>query len=161
MFVSSVIYPVTIYQLMEKFISFAMANQPAASLVLAEQKKSLFIILSLWQIGFIGLVFIIFIFFTHNVDGPIYKIKMFINSFRTHHTVGKLVFRKHDYFNDVADEFNKMIEYIQDTHKRDFLFIEEVNGYLKNISHDVDESKQEKINKITDRLDEVLNRYGN
>lgn len=64
-------------------------------------------------VTFVILFIIIMIFgllYSHRICGPIYRIKEDIKNTPTLEECQKLKFRKNDFFTDLADEFNRMIE---------------------------------------------------
>ncbi len=144
---------------MSGFISFVITNNPALTGALEVQKSNLIVILTLWQIGFTGLVFIICIIFSHKIAGPIHKLKTHLQSMRSGEVVRDITFRQSDYFSELADEFNKTFHLIQETQRNDFLYISEINTYLQNLLVTLDNDKRELISEVINKLDDIQNRY--
>jgi len=159
LFISSMIYPLTIYDIMSGFINYVLANNPALTTALQEQKKSLIIILTLWQIGFTGLVFIICILFSHKIAGPIHKLKLHMQAIREGEVIRDVTFRKSDYFSDLAEEFNETFHAIQEAQRSDFMYLSEINSYLQNLLVSMDSDKRELISEIINKLDDIQHRY--
>ena len=155
-FLSSLIYPFAIYDLMSSLIEKS-AGENAAEL--EHQRTNLLIILSLWQIGFTALVFIICIFFSHKVAGPLYKLSKFLTAIRDGRAHGTLFFRKGDYFQELADEFNETVGRLEEEHKKDFVYLAEVSAYINNLSLVVPEDKKIVLKEITEKLSEIQNRF--
>ncbi len=77
--------------------------------LLTSQHSSLVLILSigLFLILIVNLLFLLFM--THKVAGPLFKLKNHLKSMDKDN-IEKIYFREKDYFKDVQDEFNLMIE---------------------------------------------------
>jgi signal transduction histidine kinase len=126
---------------------------------LESKEETLFIFLALWQLGLTILVFIICIFFSHKIAGPMYKLRQFLNRMRDGQPYSKLLFRNGDYFIEVADDINETFEKISDDYKNDFVYLSEVNAYINNLSMVVPSDKKVVLTKITERLDEIQTRF--
>jgi signal transduction histidine kinase len=126
---------------------------------MASKRTTLIIILAMWQAGFTILVFIIGIFFTHRIAGPIYKMKKHLRLIRDGHTTDDLYFRKGDHFQELADEFNKTIHKIRDDYRNDFVYLSEVNAYINNLSLVIPDDKKPVLNEINQRLLEIQKKF--
>lgn len=157
--ITSLIYPITIYQLLNNIITTGAKNNPALVSTLAEKREALLFLLALWQIGFTAVVFIISIFFGHKIAGPIYKLTKFMQSFRNGEHPGRLFFRNGDHFSELADEFNLTMESVVENHKKDVVYLSEVNTYLNNLMLIVPEDKKVVIQEIQKNISEIQNRY--
>jgi sensor histidine kinase YesM len=144
---------------MTSFVEYAAKSNPELSSQLEEKRKSLVVILSLWQLGFTSLVFVVCIFFSHKIAGPIYKMQKFLRAIRDGLDYGTLFFRKGDYFSELADDFNETFEQIKEDYKKDFVYISEVNAYLNNLSMVVPDDKKIVLKEITQRLSEIQERF--
>lgn len=160
-FVSSIIYPLTIYDLITSFITFIASKNPQAAAQLEGKRSSLILILTLWQIGFTALVFIVCIFFSHKIAGPMYKLQKFLRSKKDGIESGKLFFRKGDYFQEVADDFNDVFDELEEQHSKDLIYLSEVNSYISNLGMVVPEDKKAVLNEITQKLNQIQNRFDN
>ena len=158
-FVSSIIYPLTIFDLLTSFIGFIGAKSPEMAKALEGKRSSLIVILTLWQIGFTALVFISCIFFSHKIAGPLFKLQKFLQAKRDGLDHGKLFFRKGDYFQEVADDFNDAFEEIEEEHQQDLAYLEEVSSYINNLSMVVPEDKKAVLAEITSKLNQIQNRF--
>jgi hypothetical protein len=74
-------------------------------------------------------------------------------------TVPRLSFRKGDYFQDIAEDFNSAFEKVQNEHKNDFAYLSEVNTYLNNLTLVVPEDKRIVLREIRKKLDEIQERF--
>jgi ABC-type multidrug transport system fused ATPase/permease subunit len=158
-FLSSLIYPITIYDLSSNYIEYASKSSPFVSNQLEEMRNSILIFLSLWQLGFIFLVFILCIFFSHKLAGPMYKLQKFLREKLTTDNRDKLRFRKGDYFTEVADDINALFERLETDQTDDIVYLDEVKSYLGNLSMIVPEDKQVVLQEITSRIELIQERY--
>ena len=153
----SVIYPYTLYQIIESVIN----NYAGDATILKQKRNALLIILGAWQLGFSALVFIISIFFSHKIAGPLYKLKNYLIQIKEGQTVDKLFFRKGDYFQEIAEEFNHAMDKIQSNSKKDFEYLNEISAYLNNISLVVPDDKKAILNEINKKISEMQERFNN
>lgn len=159
MFICSIIYPVTIYDLMSKFITFAEQAVPGSSSTLLEKRQSLIVVLGLWQLGITVVTFIVCIFFSHKIAGPLYKLQKFLTGVRDGHDYGRLFFRNGDYFQELAEDYNDAFERIKEDYKNDFVYLSEVSGYLKNLSMVVPDDKKAVLSEINKRLEDIQSKF--
>lgn len=152
---ATVIYPITLYEVVENLIKVA----PEKAQVLSETRSSLFWILALVQAGILGLIFVSMIFVSHRIAGPMYKLKMYLNSVRESDKLTPVVFRKGDYFLDIASEVNHTLEYLSEKRAEDFAYLEEINTYIANLSLVVPDDKKPVLHEIQKKLLEIQNRY--
>ncbi len=157
--VATSIYPLTIYDLMGKTIGYAAQITPAKSEALNASKGQLINILIMWQVGFTALIFILGIYFSHKVAGPIYKLRKYFSHIKEGNHPGKMSFRKGDYFKELATDFNETIEAMHENHKNDFVYLSEVNTYINNLNLVVPEDKKIVLAEISKRLFEIQERY--
>ncbi len=144
------------YMLSIKELIFFTAKilQPNSIEALAEMKNSIIVLLASWQIMTCGLVFLFFIFLTHKIAGPIYKIKKELQTFRKTHIYTPIILRKGDYFSELSEILNGLLsqgtltERIHQEQKD--LLMKELND-LENLD-DINAIK-ERINQIKKNLD--------
>lgn len=153
-FISSLIYPLTIVQL---FDSFAKSN-PQATEGLREAKNQLLIFLAAYQFIFIGFVFIICIFLTHKIAGPMFKLTNYLRNISQGTPPSNITFRDGDNFPEVAEEVNSALDRIADEHEEDYAYLTEVTSYMNNLSLVVPEDKKPLIQEITARLQDIQKR---
>ena len=159
-FISSLIYPITIYDLFGKFVNIVAQSNPAYTNTLEEKRSSIIVILSLWQTGFTAMIFIICIFFSHKIAGPVYKLTNHLKKIRSGDSISDLSFRNGDYFPELANELNSTLNQFQTDHKNDFVYLDEINSYLQNLRLSLPEDKHNLIDEITERLSNIKHRYG-
>ncbi len=156
-FISSLVYPFVIYDLIGGLIN--KTADPAIIAALEINKVKLILALALYQLVFIGIVFIISIFQGHKIAGPLYKLKMVLEKVKEGKTPEKLKFRKGDYFEDLEVAFNEAMETLQNHHNGDFAYLSEVYSYLQNICMIVPEDKKEVLLRITHDLHTMQERF--
>lgn len=115
--------------------------------------------LSIWQLGFTLLVFILCIFLSHKIAGPMYKLQKFLHDVQDNGFNGRLFFRKGDYFQEVAEDINDTFEELEEKYQNDMVYLGEVSSYLNNLSMVVPDDKKVVLNEITQRLGEIQERY--
>lgn len=155
-FLSSIIYPISIYLLIERVIEHVgiAGGKDWASL-----KTQLLVALGVYQFAFIGIVFVVCIFQTHKIAGPIFKLKKFLNKIQNGGNLEKLYFRKGDNFIELAEEVNETFLKIKETHNGDFAYLSEVNSYLNNLALVIPDDKKAVLLEITNKLTQIQERF--
>ena len=116
LFALSVVYPIIIYSLFDYFVQYITVRDPLgpSPLALVQRKHEVTMLLVLFQ-GIVLLVtFMISIFLSHRIAGPLYKLKKFFREAREGKISDDLHFRKADHFQDVAAEYNNMMSGIRE-----------------------------------------------
>ncbi len=113
------------------------------------------------QAAFIGVVFVVCIFLSHKIAGPLYKLKNYLINIRSGGDITPLYFRKGDNFHDVAEEVTETMEFLNTQRAQDFEYLDEVSSYIANLSLVVPEDKKPVLNEIQRKLSEIQNRYQN
>lgn len=153
--ISTLIYPIIIYD----FFNLMISQAPEVPENILVAQKNLILYLVLIQTVITLLVFIVFIFFTHKIAGPLYKLKNHLAGIREGNPITPLTFRKGDYFEDVAEEVSLFLETIVNNQESDFEYIEELSQYIDNLSPVVPDDKKPVLNEISRRLLELKSRY--
>lgn len=185
LFLSSIVYPITIYDVMSNFLESSVQQKEKIELLyqrcgddcadlkakektvssaqlkqsLEAKRKSLISVLALWQIGFTALVFIMCIFLTHKVAGPLFKLQKFFTAIVEGGDNGRLFFRSGDYFTELADSYNDAINQLKEDYKNDFVYLSEVSAYINNLSLVVPDDKKAVLNEINKRLTEIQGKF--
>lgn len=112
--VLSLIFPGVIYAVFEWIANFARAHlQGDSAAVIADVKRQVFWQLVLMEGVFIGLIFLMSLFISHRIAGPIYKLRQYMSGAKDGNLVADLKFRKDDHFQALAREYNDMISGIR------------------------------------------------
>lgn len=150
----SLIYPFILLKLMDEFI----IKQGGINPEIFESRQSLILLLIGWQIGYTITMFIICIFFSHKVAGPLYKLNLYLRKIANNEQVDIIRFRKNDYFPELADSYNAAIKTLFAIREHEFGELRKIKDYLNNISMIVPDDKKIVIKEINHKLDEILNR---
>lgn len=152
---STLIYPMIIYD----FFQLVISNNPSISKNVASAQKQLVAYLVLIQSIITVLVFLVFIFFTHKIAGPMFKLKNHLSGIRDGNPITPLTFRNGDYFQDVAEEVSLFLETVLHHQENDSQYLDEVAQYVENLVPVVPDDKKPVLNEISRRLLEVQARY--
>lgn len=158
LFISSLVYPIAIYDITTTAIN-KIGAEAQLSQTLLDNRQNLLIILTIWQIGFLAMVFIVSIFFSHKIAGPLYRLRDFFILIQKGQGREVLKFRKGDYFPEIAKEVNKTFDLIQKNYAEDFYYLEEVSRYINSISNSLPDKHKNDINEINKRLAEIQQRF--
>lgn len=114
LFVLSVIYPMLVSQLYDWFTQYVSADPsgPLFSYIQKSRHDMLFW-LTLMQVCFMLMTFLMSLFMSHRIAGPLYKLSKFLNGLRNG-SLSKIGFRKNDHFQELAADYNFMIESVTD-----------------------------------------------
>ncbi len=147
-FLGSLIYPFTIYDLFEYMISI----DPAAAAQFAEERSDLLVYLGVTQFSFTGLVFIFCIFVSHKIAGPMYKLKMVMRMIRETGEVHILKFRKLDYFQDITDELNQTIDFLANKSEEEYKYLADISTGLDELAQSIPEDKKQVLSEIQTKI---------
>lgn len=156
-FLATLVYPFLIYDVISR-ISARYANEISTD-YLDTMKVRLVTMLSLYELLIISIVFIVCIFQSHKIAGPIYKLRKILNNIKNGGSFERVSFRKGDNFPELATDFNEVFSYVQNTHNKDFAYLSEVNSYINNLSLVVPEDKRAVLQEITQKLTEIQERF--
>jgi methyl-accepting chemotaxis protein len=110
LFAISFVYPLIVYNLFEYFTHY-MTMDPNGPTLEAIQavKHNVIYLLVFFQIAFLALTFLISVFMSHRIAGPLFKLKQFFRMNGKGKLSPEIYFRKSDHFQDIADEYNHMM----------------------------------------------------
>jgi methyl-accepting chemotaxis protein len=154
-FISSLIYPFTIYEIFESFFRL----DPSKANMLQKNRDELVKWLIMIQIMYVSVVFLVCIFVSHKIAGPMYKLGNYLKNIAAGNRPERLYFRNGDNFTEIADLFNQTMERIEEDRTNDFQYLSEVSSYIKNIAVVVPEDKKPILNEIIVKLDEIQSRF--
>jgi nitrogen fixation/metabolism regulation signal transduction histidine kinase len=155
----TLIFPWTIYELLSNIAFNLETISPAMSRQIIEKRTSLIGLLLLLQLGVSFFAFIILIFFTHKIAGPLYKLTQFLIAKENNNSKGRLFYRKGDYFHELADQYNKTFATINEQQRKDIVYISEANSYIANLSLILPEDKKIVLSEITMNLEKIKKNY--
>lgn len=155
--ISSVIYPIILID----FLNELSNRYPQIAENMKFAQADLILYLGAIQLFIVILVFIVFIFFTHRIAGPMHKLKMHLSKIRQGEAITPLTFRSGDHFHDVAEEVTLFLETLSYNQENDFMYLEEISSYIENLTPVVPDDKKPVLNEISRRLLEIKSRYKN
>lgn len=151
-FLCSLIYPAVIYESYSRLIEAANTKGlTEMSIRLNNSKTSILQLLVLSQLIFTSLAFVISVFQSHRIAGPIYKLRMYLAKVREGNAQDKLFFRKNDNFKEIAEEYNLAMESIYKT-------IYEKNEMLEKLNLEISEKALNSEGKEKEFLNSLLNK---
>lgn len=153
--ISTLIYPVIIYDFFKMMVSL-LPNVPDK---LIAARNELITYLVFIQVVVTLLTFVVFIFITHKIAGPLYKLKNHLAAIREGKEITPLTFRNGDHFQDVAEEVTLFLETVQENQESDFEYLDEVSLYIENLATVVPDDKKPVLNEISRRLLYIKSRY--
>jgi len=107
------VYPFILYSQLDQFLRYVSLDPMGAELSrLQTVRTEMTWLIVLLQVVFMSTVFLISIFTSHRIAGPLYKLNQFFIRMRTGGLGGQIVFRKADHFGELADNYNAMINSI-------------------------------------------------
>ncbi|MBF0205793.1 MAG: hypothetical protein HQK53_02790 [Oligoflexia bacterium] len=158
-FILSLIYPLTIYELFRNLTVQIGNNSPSIAQAFANNKLNLIAILAVYQLSFIAVVFMVCIFQGHKIAGPMYKVKKSLSEIIEGKPIPLIVFRKDDHFLEIANVLNEVFIKIKNDHNKDFAYISEINSYIRNLLFVIPDDKKVVLQEIINKLDEIQNRF--
>ena len=110
-FAISLVFPLIIYRLFDFFMSHISPNPPSGTILAVESVRfDLVIMLVGLEIIFLFVTFLVSLFISHRIAGPLYKLQRTMDETSPEEIPEKLAFRKYDYFPELAESYTKMVE---------------------------------------------------
>jgi nitrogen fixation/metabolism regulation signal transduction histidine kinase len=107
----SLVYPLIIFNLFGYFMKYLAMDPMGPALANLENTREEFLwLLVVLQVILLSLTFLISIFMSHRIAGPLYKLRMFLHQAAAGKMDQKLAFRKNDYFQDLVPAYNELLE---------------------------------------------------
>lgn len=153
-YISSLVFPFVVLELFESIAKI----QPQAANALREARGELIFYLILYQLIFTIIVFILCIFLTHKIAGPIYKLMGYLRGIANGGTPTQLSFRAGDHFHDLAAEINHVFDVLADEKDEQYAYLTEVMSYLRNLSLALPDDKKPVLEEISARLKDIQGR---
>ena len=92
---------------------FGYVANAEIALQLEAHQNSLILFLFLYSLISLSVVFVMMIFKTHKIAGPIYKLKKTLKESKENNKIEKLIFRQGDHFYDLPDVYNETMEHFK------------------------------------------------
>jgi sensor histidine kinase YesM len=110
----SLAYPLIISNLFDYLIQYLALDPLGPALATLEKtREDLLWLLILMQAVMLTITFLISIFMSHKIAGPLYKLRRYFQEVRAGKLDQKLSFRKNDYFQELVPDYNSMMETIR------------------------------------------------
>lgn len=154
--VVSSIFPVFFFSAFEVANSVpAAANNPAVQqAVMAAKKDFLYLTIGVQFIVLIG-IFILSIFHSHRIVGPLYKLRISMVALRQGLLDRHITFRQHDNFPELAAEFNAMSDAVLARRRKDFEAIQSVLPKLDRIHNNLQGEEKASLQEALNVLREL------
>ncbi len=146
LFALSLIYPMLIYNVFEFIIRGAEFDPLGPEYgKLQQAKHDVLILLCLLQLVFLTMTFLISLFMSHRIAGPLYKLGQALKSLASGQWKGKLHFRKKDHFQELAEEFSKATAAAQEKLERKNQHLQAARAHLEGALSQVSDSQRSQI----------------
>lgn len=130
LFVLSMAYPLSLQTLFNSFLDYVRLDPKGPELTKLDSIRSeMTNLLILLQAGFLGVTFLVSIFISHRIAGPLYKLSKSFSDAAAGNTHQRLKFRKSDHFQELAEGYNHMMD--------------ELGGSLTRATNQIDAAIQE------------------
>jgi methyl-accepting chemotaxis protein len=114
------IYPLIVANLFDYFARYVAMDPTHADVgTLMGTRKAVVSLLAVTEVVFLLLTFILSLFMSHRIAGPIFKLRKTFDDFSKGAFDRKLYFRKKDYFPELADDFNQMVRNVREREIRE------------------------------------------
>jgi len=108
------IYPIIIYKIFDFIVSIVGEECAGSSIdILNSSRTTVLVAIMGLQLMFIIFVFILSLYLSHRIAGPIYKLSMTLKLSANGPLQKIIKFRKNDLFSEVQDEYNQMMTSVQ------------------------------------------------
>lgn len=154
--VFSSVFPIFVYTMfgtMENHSFFA--KNPTAVQALREARYDLSIFLGLTAVVTGGTAFILALFHSHRIAGPLYKLRMSMVAMQQGILDQHIRFRTHDNFPELADGFNAMTDSIFIRRRRDFERVNSVIPKLERLQKSLTGEEQASVTEVLTALQEL------
>lgn len=111
------VYPIIIYNVFEYFLQLMQQSGDTAHLSLTTEKikaveNQVLMLLGVLQLLFLGITFMLSIFLSHRIAGPLHKLRRSMEEVSRGNLDLRITFRKNDHFTELQDTFNDMIQHL-------------------------------------------------
>jgi methyl-accepting chemotaxis protein len=114
LFALSMIYPLIIFQLFDFFVRSAAIDPmgPALEKLYHARNEVIWLLIGI-QTFFLAITFLISLFVSHRIAGPLEKLKRYFEAAKNGDLKTDLKFRKFDHFQELAQGYNDMMEAVR------------------------------------------------
>lgn len=152
----SLIYPFIIYKFFDLFIHYIAVDLSGPALATIEAtRQQMFWFLVFIEVVFLLITFLISIFMSHRIAGPLYKLTQHMDSVRRGNFGKELAFRKNDHFSELAEDFNLMMTGIRSIFEKNGATANQAMTQLETILPQVDAQNRKKLESAIATLREI------
>jgi sensor histidine kinase YesM len=128
----SFVYPLIVYNVFDYFIRYAAADPQGPSVqLLVDTRHQIILLLIGLQVVFLLITFLISVFMSHRIAGPLYKLSLFFKKAKEGNLEEALFFRDKDHFHELAAEYNEMIQALREKIATDPAKIQAARAFLE------------------------------
>jgi nitrogen fixation/metabolism regulation signal transduction histidine kinase len=140
------IYPLIVANLFDYFARY-IAMDPTHSDVgtIYATRKGVVSLLVVTEGVFILLTFLLGLFMSHRIAGPLFKLRRQFAELAKGGFDGKLYFRKKDYFPELADDFNQMVRNIREREIRENEILATAASRIESVMKSASESAKSEL----------------
>ncbi len=111
LFVLSMVYPLSIQSLFNSFMEYVRLDPKGPEITKIDSiKNEMTNLLIFLQAGFLGITFLVSIFISHRIAGPLHKLRTLFREAAEGNTHRRAKFRKSDHFQELAEDYNRMMD---------------------------------------------------
>jgi HAMP domain-containing protein len=105
------VYPLIVSNIFDYFFRY-ITRDPNGPPVdgLLKMREQVLLLLVLSEVFVVIITFLISVFMSHRIAGPLYKLRQAFHTLGEGRWRGELRFREKDYFSELADDFNRMVD---------------------------------------------------
>ena len=161
-FAMSLIYPLIIYSLYDYFMKYMALDPHGPTMVAIQSTKSqvVWLLVGL-QLLFLAVTFVISIFLSHRIAGPLYKVNRIFKDVRDGNMKEVMRFRETDHFQELSVSYNQMMDSLKASLSRQInhseAAIDRVESVLKT-HPELAEPSKEKLEQALTALRELTTR---
>lgn len=138
----AIIYPLIVYTVFNSLASSVKDLQiEEVALMILEQNQIIFTKTILIYFAFSFLTFLLSLYVSHKIAGPLFKLNSSMNDFSKTQKFKKIYFRKTDFFKELASSYNELMESI---HQKD----QTIQEKLEKIYPDLNSENKKIIDSI-------------
>ena len=156
---SSSIYPLSFYNTIGDLVETFSRVSPSLMSDIKENRTTILYFFIKWQLVVSTLIFVICIFFSHKIAGPIYKVRKSLNQMKQEGQWKPIFLRKGDYFPELADDLNQLFAAGGSKSGSNLCNIKEINSSLSDLAANAPQDKKEALNEVIAKLSEVQKRF--
>lgn len=134
-------------------------ESPALAANLLSNQSKLVLLLVLWQLAFTALVFVICIFQSHKIAGPMFKLRRYLDEIKNGQPIGHLFFRKGDNFQEVAEDFNEAMNKVKELNDQDLSDLQAIEKSINEIESKDNDSSLNKLEEARKKISELIARH--